>query len=125
MELDHRPVEKRYFAKNPGKEYRQFLKNVGWSHFRTDIGKMMKGWDILRRLSRNQLDEEVDKWSSNVSEVVGKHSNTVLVVRGTRSSVSCTRRNSGKSTSPFHVGKQRLVGAQRTGTGSWTRGGST
>ena len=30
-------------------------------------------------MTRNQLDEEVDKWHSIVSEVVGKHSKTVLV----------------------------------------------
>ena len=78
-EVDHRPVETRYFAKKPGKEYRQSMKNVDWAKFREDIGEKMKGWEIPRTMTRNQLDEEVDKWHSILSEVVGKHSKTVLV----------------------------------------------
>ena len=78
-EVDHRPVETRYFAKKPGQEYRQSMKNVDWAKFREDIGERMKGWEIPRTMTRNQLDEEVDKWHSIVSEVVGKHSKAVIV----------------------------------------------
>ena len=39
----------------------------------------MKGWEIPRTMTRNQLDKEVDKWHSIFSQVVGKHSKTVLV----------------------------------------------
>ena len=72
-------METRYFAKKPGKEYQQSMKNVDWAKFREDIGEKMKGWEIPRTMTRNQLDEEVNKWQSIVSEVVGKHSKTVLV----------------------------------------------
>ena len=79
MRFDHRPVETRYFAKKPGKENRQSMKNVDWAKFREDIGERMKGWEIPRTMTRNQLDEEVAKWHSIVREVVGKHSKIVLV----------------------------------------------
>ena len=48
-------------------------------------------------MTRNQLDEEVDKWHSIVSEVVGKHSKTVLVRPRNPTRTNGTQKNSGKS----------------------------
>ena len=48
--------------------------------FRTDIGERMKNWEIAKMMTRNKLVEEVDILHSIISEVFGKHSNTVLVV---------------------------------------------
>ena len=69
----------RNFAKKHGKEYRQSMKNVNWFKFRTDIGERMKNWEIAKMMTRNKLVEEVDILHSIISEVFGKHSNTVLV----------------------------------------------
>ena len=55
-------MEPRYFAKKPGKECRQSMKNVDLPQFRKDIGEKMKNWEISMTLMRNQLDKEADKY---------------------------------------------------------------
>jgi len=79
-EIDHRPIESRYFAEPPGKKFRQSMKDVNWDKFRKDISERMRGWEIPRTLTRNQLDVEVDRWHHIVREVVNEHSVTKRVL---------------------------------------------
>ena len=78
-QVDHRPIECRYFSSPPAKKFRQSMKNVDWKAFGSDVSSRMRNWTIPRTMTRNDLDQAVNTWDDIIREVCNIHSEIKVI----------------------------------------------